>query len=139
MNRQREQAVVLLQRAQQDQTAVEELLHSERVTDEIVGFHCQQAIEKLLKALLSVLGVRLRRTHDLEELLDMLADAGHPVPAGLREISSFTPYAAVFRYDLAPGGTALERDAALRLVRRLRDWVEPQVTGNAETEALAEE
>jgi HEPN domain-containing protein len=37
-----------------------------------VCFHCQQAIEKYLKALLTLSGVPALRTHDLEKLLAML-------------------------------------------------------------------
>ena len=53
------------------------------MSDEIVGFHCQQAAEKLLKAALSDLSVRFRKTHDLGALLSLLAEAGQRLPAEL--------------------------------------------------------
>jgi HEPN domain-containing protein len=49
--RQHEQALLFMQKAAQDEAAVEELIRSNRVSDEIIGFHCQQAAEKLLKAI----------------------------------------------------------------------------------------
>ncbi len=35
-------------------------------------FHCQQSAEKYLKALLQELGLAVPRTHELEDLLDLL-------------------------------------------------------------------
>ena len=35
-------------------------------------FHCQQAAEKYLKALLQEIGLAVPRTHKLEDLLDLL-------------------------------------------------------------------
>jgi HEPN domain-containing protein len=52
----REQAMLLLRKAAQDEALLDAVLESELVSDEVFGFHCQQAAEKLLKALLSELG-----------------------------------------------------------------------------------
>jgi HEPN domain-containing protein len=49
----REQALLLLRKAAQDEAVLDHVLESIEVSDEIIGFHCQQAAEKLLKALLS--------------------------------------------------------------------------------------
>ena len=68
--KQREQALLLLNKAAEDEALLDEVLESERVSDTIFGFHCQQAAEKLLKALLSGLGVRFGRTHNLKVLMD---------------------------------------------------------------------
>jgi len=40
---------------------------------DLLCYHCQQAAEKHLKALLLHYGQPLKRTHDLEELVDLLA------------------------------------------------------------------
>jgi HEPN domain-containing protein len=37
-------------------------------------FHAQQAVEKALKAVLTIKHIDFRRTHDLEELANLLAD-----------------------------------------------------------------
>jgi HEPN domain-containing protein len=42
----------------------------------VVGFHLQQCVEKALKAVLSHAGIAFRRTHDIAELLDLIADRG---------------------------------------------------------------
>ena len=50
-----DQARLLLRKAQQDQVILQQLLDDPLITDESLGFHAQQAAEKLLK-------VRLRTT-----------------------------------------------------------------------------
>jgi HEPN domain-containing protein len=50
------------------------------VSDEVIGFHCQQAAEKLLKASLSDLGIAFHKTHELGALMASLARAGAPLP-----------------------------------------------------------
>jgi HEPN domain-containing protein len=38
---------------------------------EIICFHCQQAAEKALKAILVFMGIRIPKTHDLDLLLEL--------------------------------------------------------------------
>ena len=125
--KQHEQASILLKKARNDETLLEEVLATERVSDDIIGFHCQQAIEKLLKALLSLHGIRYRKTHDLRELMDLLADTGHAIPNELQHLDMLSPYASLLRYEVMPCGASLDRSEALESVRCLREWVEPQV------------
>lgn len=58
-------------KAQSDWTAVEILLASERCPAETVCFHCQQFVEKLLKAFLTSHGVETPKTHDLRRLIQL--------------------------------------------------------------------
>ena len=53
----REQALLFLRKAAQDESLLDAVLESAKVSDEVIGFHCQQAAEKMLKALLSDLGI----------------------------------------------------------------------------------
>ena len=48
-----ERAELLLAKAKDDETLLEEIIFNEKIRDEIIGFHAQQAAEKLLKALFS--------------------------------------------------------------------------------------
>ena len=64
--------MLLLSKAEADLVLVDEVLASPRVTDDVLGFHCQQAAEKLLKAMLSEAGAPFPRTHNLRFLLDLL-------------------------------------------------------------------
>jgi HEPN domain-containing protein len=82
-------------------------------------FHCQQAAEKYLKALLQELGVVAPRTHDLEDLVDVLLPFDATLAPLRRTARSLTPYAVNIRY---PGDRATTRrmHAALRQAERVR-------------------
>ncbi len=67
--------------------------------DEIFGFHAQQAVEKALKAWLSLLDLEYRRVHDLDELFELIAETGNPINASFRTLAELTPFAVQFRYD----------------------------------------
>lgn len=60
-------------KAQSDWIAVEVLLASEQCPADTVCFHCQQFVEKLLKALLTLHNVEAPRTHDLRRLIQLAA------------------------------------------------------------------
>jgi HEPN domain-containing protein len=91
--KQREQALLLLRKAGQDEALLDEVLASQSVDDEVIGFHCQQAAEKILKALLSDLGVRFRKTHNIRSLMKLIVDSGCPLPAEFTGLEEFTPFA----------------------------------------------
>jgi hypothetical protein len=125
--KQHEHAKLLFTKGCQDETLVAAVLASTQVSDEIVGFHCQQAAEKFLKAVLSEIGVAFHRTHNLRQLMDLLSDAGHAVPADLDDLDVFTPFGTTFRYDMLPMAHSFDRGRARDMVRRLRKWTEREV------------
>jgi len=47
---QREHSELLLRKAAQDEFTVEKLIPDPESPDEVIGFHAQQAVEKILKA-----------------------------------------------------------------------------------------
>jgi len=97
-----ERAELLLAKAKDDETLLEEIIFNEKIRDEIIGFHAQQAAEKLLKALLMAKNIPYRRTHDLRELIDLTRDNGIEFPESLMEIRILSPFAVEFRYDYIP-------------------------------------
>ncbi len=58
-----ERARTFLRRADADLAAVRAMEALDEVPDEIVGFHGQQAAEKLIKAVLAAHGIDFPRTH----------------------------------------------------------------------------
>jgi len=64
----REQALLFLRKAAQDEALLDAVLESDKVSDEVIGFHCQQAAEKMLKALLSDLGITFHKTQEMGSL-----------------------------------------------------------------------
>jgi HEPN domain-containing protein len=63
-----------LEKANEDLYVVEKLTENEIVATSSVCFHCQQAVEKFLKAFLLANGVDLKKTHNLEFLLSECSD-----------------------------------------------------------------
>ena len=61
-------------------------------------FHCQQCIEKYLKAKLNEAGITFTKTHNLEDLLKLLL----PIEPGWLilqpQMAALNPYAVLFRY-----------------------------------------
>ena len=82
-------------------------------------FHCQQAAEKYLKALLHELGLAVPRTHNLLTLLSLLLPHDATLARFRRGLRSLTRYAVEFRY---PGVRATTRrmQTALRHAARVR-------------------
>lgn len=125
--RQLELARLFLKKAGEDEALLDAVAQLNCIADATFGFHCQQAAEKLLKALLSALAVRFRRTHDLQELMTLLENAGDPLPGAFAGLDELTPYAVDFRYDESIEATAFDRQAARQLVRDLRAYMEARI------------
>jgi HEPN domain-containing protein len=70
------QAQVLLIKASEDEAA----LQLSGLSDSVLGFHAQQAVEKLIKALISARLVRFELTHDLVRLSTALHGLGETLP-----------------------------------------------------------
>lgn len=75
---------------------------------EIVGFHCQQAVEEYLKALLVRHQMEFPKTHDIAKLLDRVAIANATIAGSLRDADMLTPFGVEARYpgdcaEIAPG------------------------------------
>ena len=121
-------AHVLLEKARDDEHLAQLVVGEATVSDEQIGFLAQQAVEKVLKAVLSARGVSYRRTHDLGELLDLLKSAGIAYPTSLEGSIVLTPFAAEMRYDYLPpeekADEPFDRAEAMRLVRAALGWAE---------------
>ena len=65
---------------------------------EIICYHCQQAIEKLLKGVLISRGVTIEKTHDLGLLAEMLQEYTEVDEKYLEICDDLTPYGVKIRY-----------------------------------------
>jgi HEPN domain-containing protein len=61
-------------------------------------FDAQQAAEKAIKSILVLGGKRFPTTHDVAELLDLVAATGVAVPPEVARAKRLTPYAVAGRY-----------------------------------------
>ena len=97
-------AKALLEMARGDLNALEGMLRPTSTpdenlfSDEVFGFHAQQAAEKCLKAWVASLGVRYPRSHDLMALVDTLDQAGQDI-SKLHSLVDLNPFAVQYRYE----------------------------------------
>lgn len=84
MKRPEELARRFLTLADRDIRAFRKLSDDPEIDDEVVRFHAQQAAQKCLKAMLAKHRVEVRKTHDLQVLIDLLIQNNLPSPP-LRE------------------------------------------------------
>lgn len=113
-----------LQKAERDFDAASHLLEEGDRFREIIAFHCQQAVEKYLKAFLVRHQLEFPKTHDIKKLLSLVATTDLSLAETLREADTLTPFGVEVRYpneapELLPGG---ERKA-LDVARQARDAV----------------
>ncbi len=87
----------LLRRATDDQAAASALLEVAGVSNAIVGFHAQQAVEKALKAVLAARAVDFPFSHDLGLLMALCKREGIPISPDLAEADLLSPYGARLR------------------------------------------
>jgi len=132
----REHFELLLQKAAQDEYTMDVLLPDPLASDEVIGFHAQQAAEKLLKAAITAVGAEYPRSHRLTELIDLARASGADVPDALDEVRLLTPFAVEFRYGLmpSPDEEPLDRPRTRALLAELRAWVEGLMPDQPEDE-----
>jgi HEPN domain-containing protein len=130
----RDLAARFARKARSDEIALDKLADDPDVPDDLIGFHAQQALEKLLKAALAYAGVAPPRIHDLGELIARLGDAGLTPPTSASEARSLVPWAVEFRYDDILD-EQLDRTAACETVTQVRAWVDGLLDDGDEVQA----
>jgi HEPN domain-containing protein len=91
---------------------------------DLICYHCQQAAEKFLKALVIHHGLPLRKTHDLEDLLDLLSPIEVSISIEFYENArKINDYGVQIRYP-DPSGDPSEADVveALAASKFFRDF-----------------
>lgn len=108
-----------VRKAEADYRGVRLLQNSPEPVHDLVCFHCQQLVEKYLKALLEESGLGVPRTHDLDRLLSLLQATFPSLTKLKRGLQFLSRYAVDTRY---PGDDATRRQAAsaLRWSERVR-------------------
>lgn len=120
-----EQALLLLEKAGEDESALNRLLEDPNISESIIGFHAQQAAEKSLKAVLAEKKIEFHRTHDLAMLLDILSANGIAYPPEWEKITELIPFAAELRYGRLP----LDEDDEVSLNRKWAGDIARQTIG----------
>lgn len=115
-----ENARQLLSLAAEDLRAMEVLKDADQVSARIFGFRAQQAVEKALKAWLSLVGVTYPLTHSLNVLFGLLEDAVGADAHAFSDLATLTPFAVQFRYGAyEEDETEVDRGGLMERVRSL--------------------
>jgi len=118
-------------RAENDLLNVANNIQAKRVPWDTVCFHCQQAAEKYIKAVLAVYAQEIPRTHDLEQLLELTKEWVPKLEEVREDLQWLTVHAIVGRYPVevvqeTPGETEGRRaqDIAQYVRERCRLFIE---------------
>lgn len=130
-----QQARVLYRKAVDDSRVLEVDLAGSLLTDEIWGFHAQQAVEKLLKAIIAWREQAFPFTHNLIQLADLAAEYVPDLPSECETLVELTPFAAELRYSYAqPSGSSAKLDR-----KRYRDLIQSLLIYTARLLRISEE
>lgn len=109
-----------------DLKLVEKNAADKDIHEYILLFHLQQAVEKLLKALLSYHQIEFPRTHDIAKLIELCEDNKIALPDYTDEIIKLTPFAVEFRYGIIDD-EVLETTVFYRIAAQLKEFVEKSI------------
>lgn len=90
---------------------------------EIICYHCQQTVEKLLKGFLISKGVTIKKTHDLGLLAEMMQEYVEVDEKYLEMCDELTPYGVKIRYPQELFIEEYQVKKALEETQELHDWL----------------
>ncbi|MGA3373536.1 MAG: HEPN domain-containing protein [Terracidiphilus sp.] len=108
-------------------------LSSDGIPDSILGFHAQQAVEKLIKAWLAAQQIPFELTLNLERLQIALEAAGETLPSTPLPLDELSDFAVIYRYDLLFQVAAPEKADLIETVRLIREHVVARIAALATT------
>lgn len=113
-----------VKKAENDLLAAErELSFDDPVTD-AVCFHCQQAVEKYLKAFLVHHQIYFTKTHSIMNLLELCATVDSSFKDKLEDADVLTDYAVEFRYPgVSPDPGVEEANDAFEITIGVKEFV----------------
>jgi HEPN domain-containing protein len=92
---------------------------------ENILFHCQQVVEKALKAVLCARGIPVPLVHDLPIILDRFVDRQVPFE---EDVGDWGQFAAIRRYEEGVADlTEEEITGALKIAAAILSWAEVEV------------
>jgi len=112
-----------LEKADHDRRTAEVAVGLTKPVTDTAAFHCQQAIEKLLKAFLTWRGFQFEQVHDLDVLARECAAFDPSFLSLVERVAPLTVYAVRFRYPGPNDPTVEEVRDALVIVGEVWDFV----------------
>ena len=124
----KESVGILLKKAENDLKDAKILYNSNEASAEGICFHCQQAVEKYLKAYLVYNNKEINKTHDISELLKDCKNVDN-VFSKLEKlnIDDMTNYAVIVRYDdiIEPSGE--DAKEAISIAEQVKTFINEKI------------
>ena len=120
----REQALLFLRKAAQDESLLDAVLELDSVSDEVIGFHCQPGCGEDVEGVAVRLGHHVPQDPRIGRLDGFWHVRAHRCRASLRTSTRSRRFGAVYRYDDNDGRESLNRAKTRALLRSLRAWAE---------------
>jgi HEPN domain-containing protein len=118
-----------ISKAERDLLAAEHELSFTGAVTESVCFHCQQAMEKFLKAYLIYLSIPFTKTHEIGELITKAEDKDKEISKFKKEADTLTDYAINVRYpEESFEPTLKEAKEAFEIANKIKKYVLRQIT-----------
>ncbi len=97
--------------------------------DDVIAFHCQQAIEKALKGYLIFLDVEFKPVHDLGYLLNLTSTKDNGFDIYFEEVDRISRYAVQIRYpDTIIKLTKFQIQEAIKMADLIRTLVNGKIS-----------
>lgn len=120
-----------LQKAKNDLLVAQRILQADPIVTDAAGFHCQQSVEKALKAFLVHAGAPFDYIHDLGRLLDLCEQRDASFASKRDGVEPLTPFAVAYRYPGPPDPTKDEVVEALQVAEDVWRFVSSRVPPEA--------
>ncbi|MCJ7578424.1 MAG: HEPN domain-containing protein [candidate division Zixibacteria bacterium] len=118
-----------IDKANKDLLTAEHELSFPNVVTESVCFHCQQAVEKYLKAYLVFLSITFAKTHEIGELITKCESKDKEISVFKEEADKLTDYAIEIRYpDDWYEPTFNEAKEAFTIARKIKEFIQNKIT-----------
>lgn len=118
-----------LNKAKKDLLSARHELSFKDAVTETVCFHCQQAVEKYLKAYLVYLGIPFTKTHEIGELITKCESKDKEISKLKEEADKLTDYAVEVRYpDELYEPTLKEAKEAFEIAMKIKEFIQNKIT-----------
>ena len=109
--------------AKYDLEAAEYLLNMRPIPIEIICFHCEQSVEKMLKGALVRFELEPPRTHDLVQLCKQCCEENEDFEQFIDPCIELPPYGVQTRYPSEIELEEIDMKNALKEARRIYDFI----------------
>lgn len=87
-----------IKKAWRDYYSAEKLMSGSEQFPDTAVYHCQQAVEKILKAFLTFQDIVFKKSHNLVYLINLCSQENHAFIRFRTHAEILTPYGTAFRY-----------------------------------------